>query len=186
MLTVTQTHDHTCVSLQQVKAHLRLDHSEDDDYLLHLIQVATNWVEDTVNSPLLVTSYLWQQSLSSARNFNAKPLISNQISLVLPKQNVTDIKSVVLVGGGGARRAIAYKLREHLGQHIIHIAEVGEALEIEFTAGFGERPNCVPAILRQALINHVTCHYESRSGISRDDYLELLRMVQPYRRIGLI
>ena len=34
------------VSLQQVKAHLRLDHAEDDDYLLHLITVATEWVEE--------------------------------------------------------------------------------------------------------------------------------------------
>ena len=67
------------VSLQQVKAHLRLDHAEDDEYLLYLISVATEWVEELIESPLLTATYIVK---SSAKRIK------------LPTQRVIDIISV--------------------------------------------------------------------------------------------
>lgn len=174
MLSVIQSCDQICVSLQQIKAHLRLDHSEDDDYLIHLINVATTWVEEIIDSPLLDKTYLWQSSY-----------LVNRMTVELPKQNVTAIKKVDKIKSSGLRQPIRYTEQEKYGRMMLVLDTAVSNFEIEFIAGFGNKPSSIPADIRQIIINHVAIHYDCRTGIDREDYLSLLRSLQPYRKMGL-
>lgn len=174
MLSVIKSQDQLCVSLQQVKAHLRLDHCDDDDYLAFLIKGATAWLEDMIGSPLLSTSYLWQTTVKT-----------DPAMISLPKQNIICVKRVSTLGCNGKSQTIPYKIEDYAGQLSLSVYRCISNLEVEFTAGFGDRTDNVPASLRQALINHVVCHYESRTGIDRQDYLALMQLIQPYIQMGL-
>ncbi|AIK96415.1 head-tail connector protein [Candidatus Odyssella acanthamoebae] len=185
MLTVIQTQAQPCVSLQQIKAHLRLDHAEDDDYLIHLIKVATTWVEDLIDSPLLNTTFLWQTLVSESHPVGLSDVQRCRATVVLPKQNIVELKHVAIIDSLGQKRQVNYMVQEEAGRMIVHTETTYKCFEIEFVAGYGERPECVPPTLLQAVINHVACHYECRTGIDRDSYLALLQMVQPYKRVGL-
>jgi uncharacterized phiE125 gp8 family phage protein len=185
MLTVIQTQPQPCVSLQQIKAHLRLDHTEDDDYLMHLIKVATTWVEDLIDSPLLNTTFVWQTTVPNSHSIGLSGVQSCRAVVVLPKQNIVELKRVVIIDSLGQKRQVNYKVQEEGGQMLVHLETLHKCFEIEFVAGYGERPEGVPSNLLQTVINHVACHYECRTGIDRDNYLSLLQMVHPYRRVGL-
>ncbi|MBW8309838.1 MAG: head-tail connector protein [Candidatus Paracaedibacteraceae bacterium] len=185
MLTVIQTQAHPCVSLQQIKAHLRLDHSEDDDYLTHLIKVATDWVEEIIDSPLLNTTFIWQTVLSEPHIGGLTGVRSGRAALTLPKQNVIELKRIAIIDSSGQKRQVNYRIQEEGARTMVHANTTHRCFEIEFAAGFGERAESVPSPLLQAVITHVACHYECRTGIDRNDYLSLLQMVQPYRQVGL-
>ena len=158
------------VSLQQVKAHLRLDHAEDDDYLLHLITVATEWVEKLIESPLLTATY------------KIKSLAKR---IKLPTQNIVDIVSVVGIGADGKKCSLNLYNVEVSSKISVIVNCLYPSIEVTYTCGFGDRPKDVPAPLRQAIINHVACHYECRTEISKEQYLVLLQLVHPYRKVGL-
>lgn len=157
------------VSLQQVKAHLRLDHAEDDEYLMHLIGVATEWVEEVIEAPLLTTTYV---------------ATSGAGKIILPKQYVQEVISVIGVARNRVRTALKYTLESDSHLAIMTTTNCPQ-VEIKFAAGFGARPTDVPALLRQAILNHVTCFYEHRTEISKDQYLTLLQLVHPYRKLRL-
>ncbi len=157
------------VSLQQVKAHLRLDHAEDDEYLLYLINVATEWIEELIESSLLTATY----AVKSA---------SKRIKL--PTQRVIDIISVYGVNANGTKRSLKYDVEVGSKVSVI-VNSLYPTVEVTYTCGFGDRPKNVPAPLRQAIINHVACHYECRTEISKEQYLMLLQLVHPYRKVGL-
>lgn len=178
MLTVIHSHDQTCVSLQQVKAQLRLDHPEDDDYLLHLIKAAGKWVEDMIDSPLLTSTFIW---MTPGVEIKAVSLSEDRRVLRLPLQNVVDVKRVTGIDHLGRRKPVRYKMQTDGNYLTLHVQTPSNHLEIEFSAGYGDRPDCVPESLRQAMMIHVACNYECRTGIDRKDYLSLLQMVQPYR-----
>lgn len=157
------------VSLQQVKAHLRLDHAEDDDYLLHLITVATEWVEELIESPLLTATHQVRSSSKEIR---------------LPMQNVIDIQSVIGITTTGKRREIKYSIMN--GSKItVSVHSLCPTVEVTYTCGFGDRPKYVPAPLRQVIMNHVACNYECRTEVSKEQYLMLLQLIHPYRKVGL-
>jgi uncharacterized phiE125 gp8 family phage protein len=158
------------ISLQQVKAHLRLDHAEDDDYLLHLITVATEWVEELIESPLLTATY---KVKSAAKRIK------------LPHQNIIDIVSVVGIGADRKKRSLSLYDVEVGSKVSVIVNSLYPSIEVTYTCGFGDRPKDVPAPLRQAVINHVACHYECRTEISKEQYLMLLQLVHPYRKVGL-
>lgn len=158
------------VSLQQVKAHLRLDHAEDDEYLLYLINVATEWVEELIESPLLTATYIVK---SSAKRIK------------LPTQRVIDVISVIGVGTDGKKRSLNFYDVEVGSKISVIVNSLYPSVEVTYTCGFGDRPKDVPAPLRQAIINHVACHYECRTEISKEQYLMLLQLVHPYRKVGL-
>jgi uncharacterized phiE125 gp8 family phage protein len=157
------------ISLQQVKSHLRLDHADDDEYLLYLISVATEWVEELIESPLLTATHALRSSSQEIR---------------LPMQNVIDIISVVGIRDDGMRRALKYSV-EVASKVSVSVNSAYPTIEITYTCGFGERPKDIPAPLRQAIMNHVACHYDCRTEISKEQYLMLLQLVHPYRKVGL-
>jgi uncharacterized phiE125 gp8 family phage protein len=180
MLTVIDSHNQTCVSLQQVKAQLRLDHPDDDDYLLHLIKAASKWVEDMIDSPLLMSTFIWMVSISEMESIG---ISGNRRVLRLPQQNIIDVKKVTVIDRSGHRKLVRHKVQIIDGEACLYVQATHGHLEIEFSAGYGDRPDCVPEPLRQVIITHVACNYEYRTGIDSKDYLSLLRMVQPYRRL---
>lgn len=170
MLEVVTKPDISVVSLQQVKAHLRLDHAEDDDYLIHLIAVATEWVEDLIESPLLTTTFISHHPGAT--------------KIKLPRSYIQEVVSVTGIDRNNKRIDLKYTLEG--GENLtICLLQTPHEVEIKFKAGFGVRPIDVPAQLRQAVINHVACSYECRTDLSKDHYLNLLRQVHPYRRIRL-
>ncbi|MBX3487596.1 MAG: phage head-tail connector protein [Candidatus Paracaedibacteraceae bacterium] len=167
MYEVVTKPDTPVVSLQQVKAHLRLDHVDDDDYLLHLIYVAMGWVEDLIESPLLTATYR---------------IRSSKQRIHLPTQNLIGIVSVVGITSDGQRKSLPYNIERG---SIVSVSRPYPHIEVLYTCGFGDRPMDVPPPLRQVILNHVACHYECRTQISKEQYLMLLQLISPYRRVGL-
>jgi uncharacterized phiE125 gp8 family phage protein len=174
-----------CVSLQQVKAQLRLDTADDDAYLEQLIQSGTTWVENHIGRSLMAQTWRLAVKLPLSYNLKCK-------GIKIPKTPLLALRSVICIPKDRRHRHNMMKdttLQEE-GDHTLLFVKrwpnEGEGImEIIFTAGYGERPDDVPADIRQAILNHVTCLYEHRTGIARKDLLGIYDLLHPYRIMRL-
>ncbi len=182
--------DQLAVSLQQVKAQLRLDHADDDDHLIHLIKSATAWVENAVGKCLLKKDWcqIWKRKEGSA-NSGISGYQDPKRVFYLGKGPVLGIKSVTMVSVNHHRMDIQlFTLHEWEGRASIRLKYPlpdSHHLEVVYSAGFGDRPDDVPPDLRQALLIYVSSLYEHRTGIDRADLLCLYGLLSPYRSMRL-
>lgn len=190
MLTKLTNADQLLVSLQQVKAQLRLDHADDDDHLIHLINSATAWVENTIGKCLLKQN--WCQTWKRREGTIDGGLSGRQDAkrvFYLGKGPLLDIRSVTMVSADNQRMNIQlFTLHESEGRAHLRLKYPlpdSHHLEVVYSAGFGDRPDDVPPDLRQALLIYVSSLYEHRTGIDRADLLCLYGLLNPHRVMRL-
>lgn len=161
------------VGLQEIKAHLRLDHAEEDDYLMQLIRSATDLVENFIGRSLLIRTYqkIWSPS-EDLKNVH-------KISLNFPP--LVEVMSVTGIGRGNQRRAIKRYLVQMIKQ--VPFIEVFpfdfQAIEVVYQAGYGHHPATVPSLIRQGICMTVAQMYENRLLSSLN--LNIQQMLHPYR-----
>jgi uncharacterized phiE125 gp8 family phage protein len=189
MLTQLSQADQLPVSLQQVKAQLRLDHADDDDHLIHLIRSGTAWVENHIGKCLL--SQTWRQTWKSGAGGQGglSHHRDKKNIFFLGKLPLLDVKSVTLVAPNNHRQDLLfYAVREEAGRLYVQLKyplPESHRLEVIYNSGFGDRPDEVPTDIRQALIVYVSCLYEHRTGIDRSDLLGIYGLLSPHRVMRL-
>lgn len=165
------------LSLEQVKAHLRLDHGEEDTHIMTLIRSATAWVESYLGKSLLKQG--WQQTWKK----------TGKQTFSLSKSPVMEVRQVSLVSPCGYRQSLSsYQITERNGAVKLHLKyplAKNHILEVVYRAGYGERPDDVPEDIRQALLMYVGCLYEHRTTIDRADLVGLYSLLSPHRSLGL-
>lgn len=139
------------VTVEEVKQHLRIDGSEEDNYLASLITVARQRAEEYTRRAFI--SQTWELALDRADKM-----------IYLPKPPVELIESVTLDG-----REVDPKNYELLGSNVFYpkiplntVKPYG--LVIRFISGYGDNPEHVPQAIRQAILMLVGHLYEAREG----------------------
>lgn len=163
------------VSLEETKAHLRVDHDDDDDYIERLVEAATA----TIDGP---SGWLGRCLVSQTLEWRGSGF--GLCGGRLPYPPVAEIESVKYDDDVGAEQVVAdasYRLVGQPSQPRLILAHGAswpsarcedEAVRIRYTAGYGG-PQDVPAPIRHAILLMVSQLYENREAASEKPQTEL-------------
>ncbi|RUU92808.1 hypothetical protein EOB59_05470 [Mesorhizobium sp. M7A.F.Ca.MR.176.00.0.0] len=157
------------VTLAELKAHVRVDHSDDDSLLVAKGLAARQYVERFVGKPLISTTY---DLVLDA--FQRGPM---QIPKG-PLQAVTYVKYVDATSGLETTLATdQYAVDTASDPGWIAPGDVGwpattptiNAIRVRFIAGYGDAAEDVPMPLREAILQIAAQEYECREASSHGD-----------------
>ena len=152
------------VTVPEAKAHLRVDGEAEDALIASLILTSRLHIESALGLALITQS--WRLSLDS---WPGAP----QIELPLhPLQSVDEVRVINEAGDAALVSASQYLVdiasqppRLIRRTAIAVPSQPARGIEIDFTAGFGDEADDVPAPIRQALLLLVAHWYEHRDPI---------------------
>jgi uncharacterized phiE125 gp8 family phage protein len=152
------------VTVNEAKAHLRVDGSAEDTLIASLILTSRLHIETALGLALITQS--WRLTL------DAWPAARE---LALPLRPLQAVDEVRVLSAGGDPTVVA------ASQYLIDVAsvpprlirrsalpapdEMAAGIEIDFTAGYGDGAGDVPAPIRQALLMLVAHWYEHRDPV---------------------
>jgi len=170
------------ITLEQVKAHLRLDHADEDNYLIFLIQSATEAVQNYTGRAWITQT--WQKMSYQRQRYSNR--ISKQpvlpIAISLPYPPLLKINSIIGTGMDKIPLEIKkYELKFNGGLTIVEIHQAFTKIEITYDAGYGDRPEDIPTDIRQAILQLTALFYQKRQSFPLDDEPYLVSLMQPYR-----
>lgn len=151
------------ITLAEVKAHLRLDGSDEDALLLRLIRVAREHLEKEAGLCLMARTlrlYLDGWPKSGVLHISRGPVISLQAVTVYDGEGVAEAHAI----GGHLLDGVARPARLWLPQ----TPDPGRAIngiEVDFIAGFGETAADVPDGLKRAMLMHVALMFAWRGAV---------------------
>ncbi len=155
------------VTLAEAKAHLRIDHGDDDDLLAGLVRAARQEVERSTGMALLAQS--WRLVLDDW------PQNGCVLVRIHPLREVQSITAFGSEGEGSVIDPDTYQVdavsrpaRIHFTAPVAPLRAMN-GLEIDFTAGFGEAGTDVPDPLKRAILLLVAHWYEFRAGYGPAD-----------------
>lgn len=155
------------LALDEVKAHLRLDGSDEDALLSSLIRVAREHLERVTGLCLMAQG--WRLYLDS---------VPEDGVIQIARGPVQAIESVMLYDAGGEEVSLpldghvldrgARPARLILG-HPAEGARAINGIEIDFSAGFGDTAADVPDTLKRAMLMHVAQMFAFRGAVAVTD-----------------
>lgn len=186
MLTLVNPPELFPVSLSQIKAHLRLDHAEEDEYLEHLNRVATQLIQIYLGRSLIKQTWCltWQQSNDSIQGLTKRLMKPARIPLKFSP--ILALKSVNLVEKEEKKKINRYFLNLSGVVPYLEVSSFFSMVEVIYDAGFGDYPNDVPAPIQQAIIATITEFYETRETVSVPANNYVQGLLQPYRVTRLL
>lgn len=172
------------ITLAEVKAHLRLDTSDEDALLATLIRTARDYLEAETGLCLIVRPlrlYLDDWPASRVIQIARGPV--QAIETVTVYDALGDPVEVGLEGSvldGMARPARLHLANRPATERALN------GIEIDFIAGFGESGADVPDTLKRALLLHVAAMFELRGVVTLDEQPGAVpqgydRLVAPHR-----
>ena len=172
------------VSLAELKSHLRVDSTDDNDYITALGKAGREWVESYCNRQLVTATYDYRIDR-----------FTSEISLPLPAlQSVTSVKYIDTDGATQTVAGATYEIDTDQEPGCIRLAyekswpddrrSVKNAITIRFVAGYGAA-SAVPDQIKAAINLYVGHLYEHREAvtvgrISRVLELGLTRLLVPF------
>ena len=156
------------VTLEEARAHLRVDGNAEDDYLLHLIGVAVAHVEAVTQKALI--SQGWRVYLDT---------LPGDGCVALPVEPVIAIDSVIVHDGVGEPRTLdpsAFRLVRFRDPPRLVLDSApaphdsANGAEIDLRAGFGDAGADVPGQIRRAILVLVA-HWHAFRGQATDEAL---------------
>lgn len=179
------------LTIDQAKAHLRIDTDADDDYVTDLISLARECVEDWTGRALLTTTYrmsmdrfpLLPNSQYSPGNpsvltpvvNNVWPLDASAWAITLPRSPLISIASINYTATNGSTQTMdpsTYmvdsdgeppRIAPLAGAFWPPVMWQPDSVQITFTAGYAS-PSAVPAGLRHAMRLLMGHWYENREA----------------------
>lgn len=170
------------ITLEQVKGHLRLDHADEDTYLLFLIQSATEAVQNYTGRSLITQTWqkIFYQSPRYSCRISKQPILPIVVSLPYPP--LLKIHSIMGTKVDKIPSTITkYELKFHGDLAMIEIDQAFTKIEIKYEAGYGDRSNDVPADIRQAILQLTALLYQKRQSFPLEDEPYLVTLMHPYR-----
>jgi len=156
------------ISLEELKRHLRVESAFEDEYLLGLIKVATEYVESYIGKVLIGRT---NQLLAS---FGGGVGIAGcGYDVELPQPPLLEVVSVCKVSANGKKSSLGdYFVKSSNQRAIISLMpgfsldyfRDGMRLEVVYRCGFGDYPKQIPAAIRQAVLIKAADFYESRNS----------------------
>jgi uncharacterized phiE125 gp8 family phage protein len=166
------------VSLVEAKAHLRVDHDDDDAVIEGMVAAATSYL-DGYNGILgrAIMPQVWREEWDGFHP--AFPLRLGPVSAVAGI-SYTD-------GAGLPATATGARVVTSAGAAFVFPAVAaswpsGSAVSVEYTAGYAT----VPPALKMAILLHIGALYENREGVAEKSMavlpLAYEALIAPYRR----
>jgi uncharacterized phiE125 gp8 family phage protein len=173
------------VALAYAKTFLRVDGSNDDALISDMIISARLRVE-TMSGHALIT-----------RRMRASFAANSKTAINLPSQPVAVVHDVRVIGLGGAAvtvpanryvvntrcqpTEIVLKIQTHWHEFTQNL----EAIEVEYSAGYGADPSDVPIPFKQAILLLLAQSYEHRDGANMPVPMMVDALLMPYRWMRL-
>ena len=176
------------VTLNQIKQHLRLDHTSDDDYLTELTGAATAHIEAHIGHCLINrTLRQYVDVLPSERTISVK---------AWPVSEILSITGYDTDGEPDVLPANAYTLKNLNGIAQVEIGNEASfenfinGLEIDFVSGHGDSSLDVPSNIIRAILVLIAHWYEFRGTLPAGDETALIpqgidKLLAPVRRVRL-
>lgn len=178
------------VSLDDIKAHLRVDHDEEDDLLTAAIVAARSHVEGATRRVLIEQA--WRLHLDRwPRKRLLRIPVAPLVSVDAIRVRTGDGGPVVIDADDYAVDAASVPGRLVLSGDVPSpVARSTNAIEIDVTAGYGALATSVPSPLRHAIRMLVAHWYEQRGAVGEARLgqtmpLGFAALVAPYRVLGL-
>jgi len=172
MIECLEKGDGLAISLNHLKSHLRLESSEEDLYLEQLVRTAMDYCEKATQRTFLTKTY---RRVYIPREEDQK---LRTIDLFYPP--LVNIQSVVHLGKGNKRDAVQrYMLTP--STYRPRISVWGNAIEITYKAGYGDKSNDIPDSLRQAITLIAAEMYEKRTESPDIHSKTVDLLIQPYK-----
>lgn len=155
------------VSLDEAKAHLRLDTSTENSLVQMLIQVAREHAEALLGRPIL--SRVYRQHLEK---------FPNDLDPIPLSEDVSAVESLVYRAPTGAFLTLPDTDFAILGANRLSAPNgwpAGTAITLDYKAGMFETPEAVPASIKQWVLMRVATLFENREALTDGRLKELPR-----------
>lgn len=178
------------ITLATAKSHMRVTHEADDTLIGGLITSARLTVEAVTRSALITQSWsliLDDWGVRRSLNLPLAPVISlDGISLWDEADTQSDVGTEFCHLGQGTQAKLALNRNAHWPSPL----RDASGICIDFTAGYGDTVEAVPAPLRQAALQLTAHWYEHRGEASLSDLTmpvpaSVGELVGPYRQMHL-
>ena len=169
-LTVTSEPSEEPVTTSEAKQHLRVDTSDDDTYIDGLITAARQHVEQYLSRALVTTEYT--MTLDHFSPYIAWwPVSMYSSTIYLPRAPVQSVDEIRYIDDGGTQQTLASsRYRVDKTSLVARVTPayaetwpttrpVTNAVEIDFTAGYGAATE-VPKAIKQAILLLVGTMYD--------------------------
>ncbi|WP_353641326.1 head-tail connector protein [Mesorhizobium sp. WSM2239] len=189
----TSAPDAKPVSLEEAKAHCRVDHNDDDSVISALIDAAVAYLDGWAGVlGRCIINQGWSVSLCDWPNCGVIRLPFPDVSAATVKyfdtDNVERTVSASLFERLEDERGAFIKFRDDFTTPTV-FDDRSDGVRVEFTAGYGQAASDVPAALRAAVLLTIAHWYERREAATADALSEIpfgaSALITPYRRVGV-
>lgn len=186
------------VTLAEAKAHLRVDHSDDDTYINGLISAARTYLEAYLGLALISRTYVWKISRWPLRKTHGADQQARSINVPIgPLQGVVSITLFDRDDSPVVWSSDHYYVAKSLDQIFRKEGKswptperFPEGIEITYSAGFGDVGADVPMVIRQAILQLVAHFYQARLPVSQAPLYPIpfgvMELLAPYRKRRLL
>ena len=185
------------VTIDEAKAHLRLDSNADDAYVEALITAARDRVEIFLRRALITQTFEF-----TLDGFPVSPSLIFTTSVIdLPRPPLQSIESIKYLDTAGSEQTLppeSYVIdssSDEIGRIALAWTQYWpitrcsiNSVVIRFVAGYGDAPDDVPQVIRQGILIEISNLYENREDIVVGQNISMLslseRLLWPYRALG--
>jgi len=168
------------VTLATAKAHLRVDHDEEDALINLMISGATDYVQNEISGSL-ITQTIEEVYTHSARSYRLnRPKAIEVVSLyyVPPESNKFDsmysIDNLMISSGQGSSLIL-------LDAAPVVNTKVADKVRIRYKSGYGNTSEDVPSALRMAILIQLAEMYEHRQVRVRRHNTTVNDLIRDYK-----